>query len=204
MSEFEVKDSGERQSFAGGMVRDIEEGKTDYTLILDGPMLERWAEHLTKGAVKYAARNWMLATADEEARFKRSALRHMLQWLKGERDEDHAAAVYFNINGAEYAREQLPTFDEAVDAARHRLRRGDIPDEYLGVWSTLEDRIREAEDRKLREIEEVWKPREHPTLIEATMEAYIQAGSSFEPFVAEVSHDMLEKIRDMVIGDDDE
>lgn len=108
MTEFAVKDSGERMEFDSGMVRDTEEGKTDYSLVLDGPMFKRWAEHLTKGAVKYAPRNWMKATgSEEEKRFKRSALRHFLQWYWGDRDEDHASATFFNINGAEYVREQL-------------------------------------------------------------------------------------------------
>lgn len=90
------------------MVRDTTEGKIDYTLVLDGPMFKRWAEHLTKGAKKYAKRNWMKATGQTELdRFKESALRHFIAWFYGERDEDHAAAVIFNINGAEYVQERL-------------------------------------------------------------------------------------------------
>ena len=105
MSEFAVKDSGKRRQFDSGMVRDTTEGKTDYSLVLDGPMFERWATHLTKGAVKYEKRNWMQAAgADELARFRESAFRHFLQWYRGETDEDHAAAVMFNINGAEYVK----------------------------------------------------------------------------------------------------
>lgn len=105
---FVIKDSGERQAFAGGMVRDVTTGKTNYSLALDGPMFKRWAEHLTKGAVKYAARNWMKAEGDAELqRFRESALRHFLQWYWGETDEDHASAVIFNLNGAEYVREQM-------------------------------------------------------------------------------------------------
>jgi hypothetical protein len=101
--EFQIKDSGERLQFPSGMVRDTTDGKIDYTLIMDGPMFKRWAEHLTKGALKYEARNWMQAEGQEELdRFRGSALRHLLQWFDGERDEDHAAAVFFNINGAEY------------------------------------------------------------------------------------------------------
>ena len=101
-SEFKIKDSGERAQFSGGMVRDVATNKTDYTLILDGPMFDRWAVHLTNGAKKYAKRNWMKAEGQEEMdRFKESALRHFIQWFKGEIDEDHAAAVYFNINGYE-------------------------------------------------------------------------------------------------------
>lgn len=104
---FEVKDSGERTSFSSGMVRDVATGKIDYSLALDGPMFQRWAEHLTKGAVKYEKRNWMRAAGDEEyQRFRESALRHFIQWFRGDVDEDHAAAVLFNINGAEYVKEK--------------------------------------------------------------------------------------------------
>jgi len=102
---FVVKDSGVREQFDSGMVRDTAEGKTNFALVLDGPMFWRWATHLTKGAVKYAARNWMKARGDAELeRFKESAFRHFMQWYNGEEDEDHAAAVFFNINGAEYVR----------------------------------------------------------------------------------------------------
>jgi len=107
VTDFTVKDSGARMEFESGMVRDTEDNKTDYSLVLDGPMFDRWAEHLTKGAKKYAPRNWMKATGEAELdRFKRSALRHFLQWYRGETDEDHAAAVMFNINGAEYVKSQ--------------------------------------------------------------------------------------------------
>jgi hypothetical protein len=103
---FTIKDSGKRKEFNGGMVRDITEGKIDYLLIRDGVMYKRWAEHLTKGAVKYEKRNWMKATGEEElSRFKESAARHFEQWLNGDTDEDHAAAVFFNINGAEYLKQ---------------------------------------------------------------------------------------------------
>lgn len=105
--EFTIKDSGARQEFSGGMVRDTAADKLNPALCWDGPMWKRWVIHLTNGAKKYAARNWMKAEGDAEyQRFKESALRHFMQWYDGERDEDHAAAVYFNINGAEYLREK--------------------------------------------------------------------------------------------------
>lgn len=108
MSGFAVKDSGKRTQFDSGMVRDITDGKTDYALVLDGPMFERWATHLTKGAVKYEKRNWMKAEGREEYdRFRESAFRHFLQWYRGETDEDHAAATIFNLNGAEYVKTKL-------------------------------------------------------------------------------------------------
>jgi hypothetical protein len=104
------------------MVRDTTEGKTDFSLVLDGPMFKRWAVHLTKGAVKYAKRNWMKARGQAELdRFRESALRHFLQWYDGETDEDHASAVFFNINGAEYVKEQMkfpPSHDHNQVTAR--------------------------------------------------------------------------------------
>ena len=110
---FTIKDSGKRQKFESGMVRDTQDNKVDFTRIFDGPMVDRWADHLTKGEKKYpdispGVPNWTLANGKKElTRFEKSAMRHMLQWFRGETDEDHAAAVFFNMNGAEYVKERL-------------------------------------------------------------------------------------------------
>jgi hypothetical protein len=110
---FTVKDSGDRKKFDSGMVRDTAEGKTQYHRVFEGPMIDRWAEHLTKGATKYpdlanGAANWTLASGEEERRrFIQSAVRHFVQWLRGDLDEDHAAATFFNINGACFVEEKL-------------------------------------------------------------------------------------------------
>jgi hypothetical protein len=107
---YETKDSGERQQFASGMQRDVTEGKTKWHLIFSGPMLERWAKLMTRGAIKYDDNNWMKADSGEEhERFKESAFRHFMQWYEGAEDEDHAAAIYFNVNGAEYTKGNIPT-----------------------------------------------------------------------------------------------
>jgi hypothetical protein len=125
VSEFGIKDSGERKQFESGMVRDTEDAKVDYTLALDGPMFERYAAHLTKGAKKYDARNWMKASGEAELeRFKRSALRHLLQWFRGDRDEDHAAAVWFNVNGAEYVLEYLESVNVSEPSEPQRVESG--------------------------------------------------------------------------------
>lgn len=115
---FTIKDSGQRKEFASGMVRDTSEGKVRYHRLLDGPMFRRWAEQLTRGAGKYpdprpGVANWTLANGIEEYhRFRESAFTHFVQWYLGETDEDHAAALFFNINGAEYVKERM---DEAAD-----------------------------------------------------------------------------------------
>lgn len=103
-----VKDSGKRMEFDSGMVRDVTEGKARIDLVYDGPMLLRWAEHLTAGAQKYEVRNWMKAQDEPELdRFRESAARHFFQWFTGHTDEDHAAAVFFNINGAEHVKRRI-------------------------------------------------------------------------------------------------
>lgn len=108
MSPFEIKDSGKREEFSSGMVRDTADNKDNAALVKDGPMYKRWVRHLTNGAKKYAKRNWMKASGEAELeRFRESAQRHFDQWFAGERDEDHAAAVFFNINGAEYVKDRF-------------------------------------------------------------------------------------------------
>ena len=60
---------------------------------------------MAEGAKKYSERNWEQANGIEELeRFKSSAFRHFMQWLTEENDEDHAAAVVFNINAAEFVK----------------------------------------------------------------------------------------------------
>ena len=108
MTDKPIKDSGKRKTFASGMVRDVTDDKIDYSLILDGPMLKLWANHLTKGAKKYEKRNWLKCSGTEELeRFRESAIRHFFQWASGETDECHQAAVFFNINAYEYLKEKL-------------------------------------------------------------------------------------------------
>lgn len=105
--EYVVKDSGVREEYESGMRRDTQEGKPDYTLI-HIPFLTRLAHHLGKGAKKYGEGNWMLAKSPRElSRFLKSAERHMMQWLSGETDEDHAMAVVFNIMAAEYVKDRM-------------------------------------------------------------------------------------------------
>lgn len=108
---FVTKDSGVRAEFEGGMVRDSNAGKPRFDLITplgvpyEEQLLTRWALLMGRGAEKYEDRNWEKGRG--EAVYNRaveSAFRHFMQWLCGETDEDHAAAVLFNIQAAEYFR----------------------------------------------------------------------------------------------------
>lgn len=117
MSDFVVKDSGVREEYETGMRRDTQKGKPRYDLVVPDTgtdMLTRWAVHMEKGAEKYGERNWELAGTEKEYnRFRQSAFRHFIQWYKGMLDEDHAAAVFFNIQAAEYVRERLEALNES-------------------------------------------------------------------------------------------
>lgn len=109
---FAVKDSGKRLTFKSGSVRDTAEGKIKWSRVTFGPMLRRWAQHLTTAEAKYpdvspGVPNFtLIATEEELARYKESAFRHFMSWFYGERDEDHAAAVLFNINGVEIIKDK--------------------------------------------------------------------------------------------------
>ncbi len=99
--------TAERQEYSTGMMRDTSTNKARYDL-LDMPMLARWADLMARGAEKYGAHNWKKAETQEELdRFRESAIRHFFQWFSGDTDEDHAAAVYFNIAGAEMVKTKL-------------------------------------------------------------------------------------------------
>jgi hypothetical protein len=107
--QFITKDSGARQSFSTGMVRDLQIDKPRYDLIGWGwNLIRRWAELMGRGALKYGELNFEKAETEEELkRFKASALRHTIQWYMGETDEDHCAAAMFNFTGAEMVKVKL-------------------------------------------------------------------------------------------------
>lgn len=108
MTDYVTKDSGVREEFDSGMVRDTQAGKARFDLLLpervpyDRQMLTRAAALMERGQSKYGERNWEKAnSATELGRAQSSALRHLMQYLSGESDEDHAAAVIFNLIAAE-------------------------------------------------------------------------------------------------------
>lgn len=114
MTDYETKDSGKREEYDSGMVRDTQDNKPRFDLLLplgvpyEEQFLTRCAELLARGAAKYSDRNWEKASGQAEIdRFKASALRHMFQWYTGEDDEDHASACFFNLLGAETVRWKL-------------------------------------------------------------------------------------------------
>jgi hypothetical protein len=123
MTDYVTKDSGVRAEYKSGMRRDTQEGKARFDLMrpLGIPYSEQFmtrvAELMTRGIGKYGLRNWEKADSQEELdRFRGSAERHLHQYLAGETDEDHAAAVVFNLLAAESTKWKMKQKDADVTA----------------------------------------------------------------------------------------
>lgn len=92
----EVKDSGKRQEFETGSRRDTRDGKGRFDLV-PAVCMFRIAKHYQNGAKKYGDWNWTLG--QPSSRYLDSAMRHLFNYANGDRDEDHLAAVVFNVFG---------------------------------------------------------------------------------------------------------
>lgn len=91
-----MKDSGKRDTYEGGAVRDCRKGKGRYDLIT--PIaLKRLAIVYEQGAEGKGERNW--EDGIPLSRFWDSASRHLNQFKEGYRDEDHLAQALWNICG---------------------------------------------------------------------------------------------------------
>ena len=90
-----MHDSGERQQFATGAVRDTAGDKPRIDLI--SPFaLRRLGTWLELGARKYKTRNWEAGMPI--SRCVASLCRHIESYKAGDKDEDHLAAVMCNAS----------------------------------------------------------------------------------------------------------
>ena len=122
-----VVDSGERQEFDTGSVRDTQDGKGRYDLISPISM-KRLALHFENGAKKYGDHNWQ--KGQPLMRYMDSAIRHLYAYIEGNRDEDHMAAAAWNAL--------------AVIHTEEMIARGELPAELdnLPNYSETEDEIK--------------------------------------------------------------
>jgi hypothetical protein len=89
-----LKDSGKREEFATGFVREPRTLKGRFDLI--SPIaLRRLAIHYENGALKYSERNW--EKGGDTSRYLCSAISHLQDYLEGDRLEDHLSASVWNI-----------------------------------------------------------------------------------------------------------
>ncbi|MBM4043017.1 MAG: hypothetical protein FJ290_31395 [Planctomycetes bacterium] len=106
---YKLADSGQREEFDGGAVRDVRSGKGRYDL-LSPHALGRLAAVYEKGAAKYAARNWEKGIP--VSRCLDSALRHIFQYLAGAKDEDHLAQADWNLQAVMHFEETRPDLQD--------------------------------------------------------------------------------------------
>lgn len=112
---FEMKDSGQREQFETGAVRDTREGKGRYDLIT--PIgLRRLAIVYELGAKKYKDRNWEQGIP--MGRIFDSAVRHLFQYLAGMRDEDHLGHAAWNIFALMHMEEMRPDLNDMPDFSK--------------------------------------------------------------------------------------
>lgn len=107
-----LKQTGEPQRFEGGAQRDNSENKPRPDLICPYFRM-RFGRQLAKGAKYYGERNWEAGMP--QSRFLESLHRHLAAYEKGETDEDHLAALAFNLQGliSQEERVALERLDES-------------------------------------------------------------------------------------------
>jgi len=89
-----MKDSGERQNYINGAVREPTDNKGRFDLLPFLAMIEL-AKCFEKGAVKYAPRNWEKGIP--LSRYLDSCLRHTIQFAIGMEDEEHLNQAVWNL-----------------------------------------------------------------------------------------------------------
>lgn len=103
---FETKDSGTREVFVTGSQRDSRTGKGRFDLVPFHP-LQRLAQLYERGAIKYQPGNWK--KGQPLSRYQDSAARHLYQLIDGDKSEDHAAAVAWNMFAFMWTAEAIRT-----------------------------------------------------------------------------------------------
>lgn len=97
MSANDLKDSGQRQEFSTGAVRDTAGNKPLLGLLPSWSLLA-YGWIMEAGARKYSARNWEKGMGI--SRYIESAKRHLEAYQMGFRDEPHLWQALWNVGGA--------------------------------------------------------------------------------------------------------
>ena len=95
---------GEDVVFPMGAKREFVADKPRYDLI-SLPAMRRLAIHMAAGVEKYSERNWEKGMP--MTRYEQGLLRHVFQYMEGDRQEDHAAAVLFNMGCIMHHEEEI-------------------------------------------------------------------------------------------------
>lgn len=93
-SAHDLVDTGDREVYDSGMVREPKAGHGRYDL-LSSEAIRRIAIVYEKGSQKYSERNW--EKGGKWSKCLCSALRHIFKWMEGRSDEDHLAMACWNL-----------------------------------------------------------------------------------------------------------
>ena len=123
MSDYEIKDSGQRREFDTGAVRDITTDKGRFDLL---PLLalSDLAIHYQKGALKYNDRNWEKGIPTST--LWDSGIRHAVKFFLGLEDENHLISAIWNLIG--------------LYETKRRIELGILPKEVDNIPYILKDR----------------------------------------------------------------
>lgn len=92
------------KKFESGAIRDSQEGKTCFIETISFTAHNRYAKYMTKKKEKYGSGNFKKGIPIES--YEASLLRHIDKYFRNkyengndEKDEDHLAAIRFNVDG---------------------------------------------------------------------------------------------------------
>jgi hypothetical protein len=108
-AELKLKDSGNRENYESGAMRDNGTGKGRFDLVACQGLL-RLSRLYEAGAKKYSDRNWEKGM--NISRYVDAAMRHLTKYLAGCDDEDHLAAVAWNVFCIMHHEEELPEMQD--------------------------------------------------------------------------------------------
>lgn len=78
------------------LLREDKSGKPDFTYFAEMyKVSERIVKRFQMGEAKYARLNWR--NCEDPRTYKESALRHLMQYLDNQKDEDHLSASIANL-----------------------------------------------------------------------------------------------------------
>lgn len=111
-----IQDSGERTQFESGAVRDMHQGKGRMDLLPMTAIIEL-SKHCEEGALKYGEHN--VDKGIPQHSLCDSAMRHLVKYMRGDKDENHLRAACWNLM---WALEQSVTKPELNDLYFNEIR----------------------------------------------------------------------------------
>lgn len=125
----------EMKSFSTGAKREDKTGKGRCDLLPPAALI-RLSKHFEKGAKDHGDRNWELGVPMSS--FIDSGLRHLLQYMNGQTNEDHLCAAAWNILCALETEEQRPEMQDipARMTEAHEIKPTCESCKHISVWFT--------------------------------------------------------------------